>query len=230
MFFGPQTIKHSLAIVSLALVAGCQSVPYIEDWSNVPEPKKPTVNQVQYSHAVSFAPASSDLMVEEGERLIAFLSNVQAVRKDKFYLVSGNPETPVALSDARKMAVADYLSTFGVETGFLSGDFAVKSPTGDAVNLIIRRYVVTLPGCPDWSGDRFTYNNVPTSNWGCANASNLGLMVAEPGDLIHGRDGGPADGEYAATSIGNYRKGETKPLTPEDVGVTQSQQKTGEGQ
>ncbi|MBT4934211.1 MAG: hypothetical protein HOL66_08750 [Rhodospirillaceae bacterium] len=230
MFIGPQTIKQFLAVASIAVVAGCQGIPHIEDWSNVPEPKKPQANQVQFSHQVSFVSASADLSRKEGERLLAFLNNAQAARTDTFYLVSGNPEVPAALSDARKTMVADYLSTFGVTIRSLSGDFGVKSPTGDAVNLIIRRYVVTLPGCPDWSGERFTYNNVPTSNWGCASATNLGLMVAEPGDLVRGRDEGYADGEYAATSISNYRKGETKSLSPEDVGVTQSQQKSGEDQ
>ena len=224
MFFGPQTIKQSLAAATLVIVAGCQSISHVEDWSNVPERKQPQVSEVQYSHEVSFRPASAELSGREGERLLAFLNNAQAARKDAFYLVSGNPEVPTNLSDARKTIVADYLSTFGVKIRFLSSDFGVKSPAADAVNLVIRRYVVTLPGCPDWSGDRFTYNNVPTSNWGCASATNLGLMVAEPGDLIRGRDEGNADGAYAATSIANYRKGETKSIVAEEIGVVKSQQ------
>lgn len=230
MLIGPQTIKQFLAVTSVVLLAGCQGMGYYEDWSNVPEAKKPVVSQVQYSHQVSFAPASAEISGAEGERLLGFLNNARAARKDDFYLVSGNSQVPVSLSDARKANVADYLSTFGVGIRPLSSDFGVKTPAQDSVNLIIRRHVVTLPGCPDWSGERFTYNNVPTSNWGCASASNLGLMVAEPSDLLRGRDEGYADGEFAATSISNYRKGETKSLTPEDVSVTQAQQKSGEGQ
>ena len=230
MFFGPQTIKHSLAVASLVALTGCQSLPHYEDFSIVPERKQIKVNQVQYSHDVSFAPASAELSGAEGERLVSFLTNAAAARKDRFYLVTSNPEVPTALSDARKKMVAEYLSTFGIQTSILSSDFAVKTPNLDAVSLIIRRHVVTLPGCPNWSGERTTYNNVPSSNWGCATETNLGLMVAEPGDLIRGRDAGLADGEYAAASISNYRKGETKALAPEDIGVTQSQQKTGEGE
>jgi len=230
MFFGPQMIKRSLAIASLAVLAGCQGLPQMEDWSNVPEPKQVEVNQVQYSHAVSFMPASDALSAGEGERLLAFLGNAGATRKDVFHVISGSPEIPTGLSDARKVALTGYLSALGVQIRPLSGDFAVKVPHGDTVSLIVRQYVVTLPGCPDWSGDRFTYNNVPTSNWGCATATNLGLMVAEPGDLVRGRDGGLGDGEYAATSISNYRKGETRPLNPEDIGIIESQQNSGEGQ
>ncbi|NQU56198.1 MAG: hypothetical protein HQ513_03110 [Rhodospirillales bacterium] len=229
MFFGPQTIKQSLAVATLTIVAGCQSLPHFEDWSNVPVAKQPQVNQVQYSHQVTFDPASADLSGKEGERLLGFLSNAQAARKDAFYLVSGNAQVPSSLSDARKTIVAEYLSNFGVEIRPLSSDFGVKSPAANAVDLVIRRYVVTLPGCPDWSGDRFTYNNVPTSNWGCASATNLGLMVAEPGDLVRGRDEGYADGEYAATSISNYRKGETKSIVAEEIGVVKGQQSSGAG-
>ncbi len=230
MFFGPQTIKHSLTVLGLGLLAGCQSLPNVEDWSIVPKPRQVKVNQVQYSHEIAFDSSNAELSGKEGERIIAFLSNAAAARKDRFYLVSGHAEVPASLSEARKVAVAEYLSGLGAQTSFLSSDFAVKSPARDTVNLIIRRQVVSLPGCPDWSGELTTYNNVQSSNWGCATASNLGLMVAEPGDIVHGRDEGYADGEYAATSINNYRKGETRALAPEDIGVTQSQQKTGEGE
>lgn len=92
------------------------------------------------------------------------------------------------------------------------------------------QYVITLPGCPDWSGGHTTYNNIPGPNFGCATATNLGLMVARPEDLVHGRDPGYADGEQAVRSVALYRKGETKALSPEDVGSIESQQKGGEGE
>ena len=222
MSFRPQTIKHSLAVAMLVFLAGCQNV---ENWSNVPETKHPKVVQAQYSYDVSFTPASAQLSAQQGKALLAFLSNAKVTRKDKFYLFSTNKNVPATLSDARKTIVSEYLSTFGIET--LSSSGADKPAPKDSVSLVIQRLVVTLPGCPDWSGELTTYNNLPTSNWGCANASNLGRMVVEPEDLILGREPGIADGERAATSISNYRKGETKAITPEDVGITQSQQKTG---
>lgn len=228
MLIGPQMIKQTLAIASLVVLVGCES--YIEDWTTVPKPRKPQVSQVQYSHSVSFSPASADLSGPEGERLYVFLNNAKASRKDVYYLVSNNPQVPASLSNARKSIVTDYLSTFDVQISTLPSDFGVKLPAGDDVNLIIRRYVVTLPGCPDWSGSLNTYNNTTSSNWGCASATNLGLMIAEPGDLLLGRDEGMADGEHAAMSINRYRTGETKALTPEDIGVIESQQKSAGGQ
>lgn len=50
------------------------------------------------------------------------------------------------------------------------------------------------------------------SNWSCATAVNFGMMLADPGDLVRGRDPGPADGEAVARSIESYRKGRTKDI------------------
>ena len=45
---------------------------------------------------------------------------------------------------------------------------------------------------------------------GCANAANLGAMVAEPGDVEHGKELAPADGERAALGVAAYRAGTAK--------------------
>lgn len=71
---------------------------------------------------------------------------------------------------------------------------------------------LTVPGCPDWTKPtRTNYSNSVHSNFGCADATNFGLMVADPADVWAGRNPGPADGTYAAGAIERYRKGETKP-------------------
>jgi pilus assembly protein CpaD len=56
--------------------------------------------------------------------------------------------------------------------------------------------------------------------FGCSNAYNLGVMVADPADLERGRQLDPADAERASLSILRYRVGEEEPLVEED---TQSQ-------
>jgi pilus assembly protein CpaD len=51
------------------------------------------------------------------------------------------------------------------------------------------------------------------SNLGCANATNLYLMVADPRDLVSGRMLGPADGEEAVRAVDNYRSGKLDSLS-----------------
>ena len=67
---------------------------------------------------------------------------------------------------------------------------------------------MVLPGCPNWSRDPgFDPLNLPLSNLGCANAVNLGLMVADPGDLLPRRTLAPADATREAEAIVRYRTG-----------------------
>jgi pilus assembly protein CpaD len=212
MFFGPQTTRHILILAGAIALGGCGISQNQENFSNIPEPRQATASQVQYSHDVHFD--NVGFAIDERESLDGFLGQINLRRSDGVYLVA----VPNSQSANRKLLLGDYLSGRGVAIRSRRSDFGMKIPPNDAVSVVVRRYVVTLPGCPDWSGELTTYNNVPTSNWGCATATNLGLMIAEPEDLVHGRDPGLADGEASARSIDLYRRGETKEITPEDIG------------
>ena len=86
------------------------------------------------------------------------------------------------------------------------------------VELVLERYLVTLPACPDWSRQSGTdFSNLPHSNFGCATQTNLGLMVAEPKDLVRGRTLAPADGVHQAEGIVRYRTGKVVELEEERV-------------
>ena len=80
------------------------------------------------------------------------------------------------------------------------------------------RSIVLPPSCADWSQPSASNPaNHPTGALGCANAFNLGLMVAEPGDLVRGREAGAADGEAATLAIQRYRKGEIRAPVLQDT-------------
>lgn len=73
------------------------------------------------------------------------------------------------------------------------------------------RSVVLPPACSDWSQPSAANPaNHPTGALGCANAHNLGLMIAEPADLVRGRAATAADGEAATLAIQRYRRGEIR--------------------
>ncbi len=69
----------------------------------------------------------------------------------------------------------------------------------------IGRYAVTLPTCPNWSQSlRYEFTNALSSNYGCANATNLGLMVASPADLASGRPFTGIEAQPAASAVQRY--------------------------
>lgn len=211
---------------ALALATGCADMR--DDWSSVPESKEPKVNLVRYAHAVHFAAGSSHLESGELALLDDFLARVQAGQTDT--VVVAGAEGDAALAARRRDTVTAYLVHRAVQPRPGSAASAIEAAGPDSVSVIVQRYAVTLPNCPDWS-DRpgRNWNNTVGRNWGCATATNLGLMVADPADLLAGRRPGPMDGEAAVLAIQRYRAGETRPLTPEDVGSTQKQQKSTSG-
>lgn len=82
-----------------------------------------------------------------------------------------------------------------------------------SVEVVATSYVVRLPECPDWSRDpAFDPRNLPLSNLGCANAVNLGLMLADPSDLAEPGPLGAADGTREAEAVVRYRTDKVKAL------------------
>lgn len=208
-----------------------EEVP-IEDWSNVPGRREPRVTRMQFRHEVEFGFGLPGMTEDEGARLNAFVARTRLGFGDRVVVLAGVPELDDEaearrLADRRRETVAAFLTLNGVEARLPDGDFGSEVPAGDAVAVLVDRYVASLPACPDWTGKPgYNFNNQVSSNFGCATAVNLGMMVADPGDLVRGREMGPADGERTARAIERYRKGETKALTPEDVAVTQAAQKS----
>ncbi|MEO6224275.1 MAG: CpaD family pilus assembly protein [Sphingomicrobium sp.] len=75
------------------------------------------------------------------------------------------------------------------------------------VRVVVSRRRAEVPGCPDWSQPsqpNFQNRNVP--NFGCGVNSNIAAMIANPEDLLHGREGtGVGDQSTASKAIELYR-------------------------
>src|SRR6185369_16280615 len=75
------------------------------------------------------------------------------------------------------------------------------------VRVVVSRRRAEVPGCPNWSRPaQPNFENKNLSNYGCGVNSNLAAMVADPVDLLRGRDGtGVSDAVTAAKAVGLYR-------------------------
>lgn len=230
----PQKNQFLTVTVAAALfmaLPGCADLR-LDDWSAVPAEKEARAHPVQYAHTVHFVPGDGRLAIVERQRLETFLARIGAGRGDRVVVAAPEAATARALrlDERRRQAVAAYLSLSHIESRPAVGDFAVEPPIGETVAVVVRRHAVTLPGCPDWSErPGRTFNNTVSSNFGCASATNLGLMVANPADLEGGRRPGPMDGAFGVLAIQRYQKGETTPLAPEDIGAIETQQKSSQG-
>ena len=76
-----------------------------------------------------------------------------------------------------------------------------------SVRVVVARRRAVVPGCPNWSGhSQPDWDNKTMSNYGCAVNSNLAAMIANPEDLVHGREGSAVSDTLAATrAVDMYR-------------------------
>jgi pilus assembly protein CpaD len=76
-----------------------------------------------------------------------------------------------------------------------------------AVRLVVSRRRANVPYCPNWSlPSQPNFDNRNVSNFGCGVNSNLAAMVANPEDLLHGREGsGVGDTSTGAKAVIFYR-------------------------
>jgi pilus assembly protein CpaD len=218
------TSRQAIAIIRAALVstglalAGCDTP--IEQWQPAQAPKTNTVEFVRLNHTVRFAPGAAVPAPAETRRLMNFVDDAEIAGGDEIYLDAAPSDR---LSQARQASIRRLLSQRGIRAVALpaiAGAGGERLALGDEVALHVERYVVTPPACPNWSkpsgGDP---TNTVSSNFGCATATNLGLMIANPRDLLSGRKPGPADAEPALRAIQNYRAG--KPIVLTDTGQAQ---------
>ena len=100
-----------------------------------------------------------------------------------------------------------------------------RAPEPDEALLVVERYRVTTPPCPDRRLDMsHNHGNAPAPQFGCANLINLGQMVADPGHLLAGVPAGPNDPERATAAIEAWRAIPPVILMPSD---TKQQQTAG---
>jgi pilus assembly protein CpaD len=76
------------------------------------------------------------------------------------------------------------------------------------VRVVVARTTASVPNCPNWS-KRSTpnFDDASMSNYGCAINSNMAAMIANPQDLIYGREGsGVGDTFTSSRAVDQYRK------------------------
>lgn len=74
------------------------------------------------------------------------------------------------------------------------------------VRIIVTRSKASVPSCPDWStASDANFNASNHSNHGCAINSNMAAMIADPEDLVRGRENKKLDTNSGKNAVNAYR-------------------------
>ena len=76
-----------------------------------------------------------------------------------------------------------------------------------SVRVVVSRTRASVPNCPNWREEsQPNFANHSMSNFGCAVNSNMAAMIADPNDLVWGREGtGVGDADTSSRAIRSYR-------------------------
>jgi len=172
------------------------------------------VEPITLMHLLNFAPGDSALNDQEFASLRKFLQN-SGVHDGARIEVDG-PRTSGGyfdpLTKARVEGIRAELSSLGLRSQIPAKQLTLLARPPEGIAVTVTRAMVIPPDC---TAPQPEFATRPENLWSCANAANLGHMVADPVDLVQGRTLSPADGEASATAIDIYRKREVEAPTAE---------------
>lgn len=187
----------SALVLAAAMLAGCQHTPQDLPDRGLASVNVPVVTRSDF--ALDVAAPDGSLPSSEEARLDAWFRSLQLGYGDAIYV--DGPYADGARNDVAKVA-----GKYGM---LLSSGAPVTQgavPPG-SVRVVVSRTRAEVPNCPNWSVPSTpNYNNRNMSNFGCSVNSNMAAMIANPEDLIHGREGDTAvDAATAIRGVGVYR-------------------------
>ena len=186
--------------IIFALLASALAAPSVaaDPARGVSEVNVPVVSRSDY--AIDVAAPDGTVPASEQARLSAWFAGLGLGYGDRVY-VSG----PYA--DSARADIASVAGQYGM---LITPGFPVTTgPVNPgAVRVVVSRTTASVPGCPNWNeASQPNFGNHTMSNFGCAVNGNLAAMVADPQDLVWGREGGGVMDTVSATrAIQSYRK------------------------
>lgn len=197
-----KTVFISMACLMLTTACGGG----LTNYSGVEQQNRNEVEMVRIPYSINFN-ADTDTMDEvEISKLNQFLTNANISYGDEFSMDfpldrEGNLS---ALDNKRLEYISNLLKDSGLYLAVAVTPYGME-PKANSGRLLISKYIVTPPTC-SWSQTvNPNHENAPISNIGCAAQANLGLMVANPRDLIIGAEGGSPNAERNARAINTYQ-------------------------
>ena len=195
-------MRSKFILIALgSALAGCQSGPQ----QDVPQMGLAAVNVpvvTSQDYVFDAAAPGGSLAPGEGDRLNGWFQGLGLGYGDTIYVDGGY--APGARGQVNAIA-----NKYGmiVTPGAPVTQGSVQP---GSVRVVVARRRANVPGCPHWTyRSQPDWDNKTMSNFGCGVNSNLAAMVANPEDLVHGREGqGVGDPLTGTKAIDLYRSTE----------------------
>lgn len=168
---------------------------------------RPLVEWQDSSHRVSYEEGQSRLSSQAQAGLDSFVSR-QAEGASQVTILIGQEEDQARrdLQRRRASGLAAYMRARNLQIAQVTA--VPGTAYRNSVVVSVGRLKVVTPNCPDWKRVQQGGTMIGgREQFGCVTAASLGSMVANPNDLIRGRDTGGADGTAMSRGVRDYRSG-----------------------
>lgn len=186
------------------LLAACSADPIHPEAAGIEK-----VNSIEWrvhDHDVAFGWGTAEPAPGELDRLASFLAPYDERSGAYVFVDPGAAVAGEELSRRRMARIRTVLDSRGFSLRKLPAGAPAIAADPRVLTVFVGEYVVTPPDCPDTRKQTAAdFTNTRASDFGCATATMLGMMVANPADLVVGRDPGPADAERAVLGMQRYR-------------------------
>jgi pilus assembly protein CpaD len=107
--------------------------------------------------------------------------------------------------------IARVASDYGMLLSAEPAPVTAGHPPAGSIRVVVSRSTAAVPNCPDWGiGNTPTHNNTTMSDYGCATATNMSAMLANPQDLVGDPHGyRTSDAMISVKAIKAYRDAST---------------------
>ena len=204
-------ILVAVSALGLAL-AGCAAQPHVLSAANNNSLYSLHQPVVEHNNFV-FDVASRDDGVPAAEqaRLGAWFDSIGLTYGDHVTL----DEPQGYASAGARRDVAKVASEHGLLVAEDGAPMTEGNVAPGTIRVIASRSTASVPGCPEWSDPGIESPVRTGTNYGCAMNANLAAMIANPDDLIRGRDaGGHGAAIIAGRAVRVYRENQPSGHAP----------------
>jgi pilus assembly protein CpaD len=187
-----------LIAASLSLgLAGCGAMGAN---TSVYSTNQPVVERTNYMIDVNSS-GSGDFAPNEKTRLAEWLSAMNLRYGDRIAIDFGSGYPSASTTQAVSKMASEYGIILADTAPVTAGHVAPGT-----MRIVLTRSTASVPNCPNWSKTtEANYNAANHPNYGCAVNSNMAAMIADPEDLVRGRDTKPLDNNSGTKAIEAYR-------------------------
>ncbi len=185
-----------LIIASLSLaVAGCGSLGAN---TSLYSTNQPVVTRTNY--ALDVNSDGGGISANENRRMAEWLDALQLRYGDRVTIDFGNGYE----NAGARRSVQSLLDRYGLSVSE-TAPVTAGNVTPGTFRLLVTRSSASVPNCPNWTKTtESNFNSSVSPNYGCASNSNLAAMVADPEDLVRGRDDDSRDANKGSAAINTF--------------------------